>query len=93
MRLILSMLLVPAFSSLSYGQSFDFNKYVRSPLDNHLKRDTESRQPRLQFVKQSLRCWESLHVRPPDESVQSIRKCLQQRFMAKPLCNESNTAE
>lgn len=43
MRLILSMLLVLAFSSLSYGQSFDFNKY--GPLDNHLKREPESRRP------------------------------------------------
>ena len=45
MRLILSMLLVLAFSSLSYGQGFDFNKYGRSPLDNHLKREPESRRP------------------------------------------------
>ena len=45
MRLILSMLLVLVFSSLSYGQSFDFNKYGRSPFDNHFKREPESRQP------------------------------------------------
>lgn len=45
MRLVLSTLLVLVFSSLSYGQSFDFNKYGRSPLDHHLKREPESRRP------------------------------------------------
>lgn len=44
MRLLLSVLLVMLFSSLSYGQTFDFDKYGRSPLDNH-KRASDSRQP------------------------------------------------
>jgi len=45
MRLILSVLLVLVSSSVSYGQGFDFNRYGRSPLDNHLKRESEPQRP------------------------------------------------
>lgn len=43
MRLIVSMLLVFVFSSVSYGQGFDFNKYGRSPLDTQQKLDTHQK--------------------------------------------------
>ena len=37
MRFISSVLLVMLFSLVSYGQNFDFNRYGRSPLDNHIR--------------------------------------------------------
>lgn len=44
MRVVLSILLVMSFSSVSYGQSFGVNRTGRSPLDNR-KSASDSRQP------------------------------------------------